>query len=267
MSPRKVELLPATKLGTLEVTRLVMGGNPISGFSHGSRDREMTDYFTTANIKALFRRLEKNGINTVFLRADRHIMRVLREYWNEGGTLQWVAQSAPEWTGLSNIDAAKAFGAKAIYLHGGSIDGCFEQGDFESPRRQLEHVREIGLPVGVASHVPDNIRKVIDMGWEADFFMICLYNIPGYRGKLSTSQDEKFKEGDRAKALALFKQIDKPCAAYKILAAGRCDPRQAFEEVCTHIKPIDLINVGMYPPDSPKIVEENATLARELLPR
>jgi hypothetical protein len=33
------------------------------------------------------------------------------------------------------------------------------------------------------------------------------------------------------------------------------------------IEPIDLINVGMYPPDSPRIVEDNVALATEFLPR
>ena len=33
------------------------------------------------------------GITTFFGRGDNHVIRVLREYWNEGGKLQWVAQT------------------------------------------------------------------------------------------------------------------------------------------------------------------------------
>ena len=261
--------LPATRIGNLTVSRLVMGGNPISAFSHAGakRDRAMLDYFTAANVKALFRRCEAAGINTVFLRADKHVMRVLHEYRNEGGTLQWFAQTAPEAEPLKNIDQARAFGAAAVYLHGGAIDTEFAKGNIDVVKRQFDHARAAGLPVGVASHVPANVRKIVELGWKPDFFMICLYNIPGYQGKLGAGEDEKFVESDRVKALVLCKEIGVPCVAYKIFGAGRVNPRKAFEEVGRYLKPIDLVNVGMYPPDNPRIVEDNAALATELLPR
>ena len=261
--------LPTTRIKDLTVSRLVMGGNPISGFSHAGpkRDSDMLDYFTAANAKALFRRLEQSGVNTVFLRADKHVCRLMHEYWNEGGKLQWVAQSAPEAEPMKNIDQAKGFGASAIYLHGGAIDGEFEKGNDDFVKRQFDHARATGLPVGVASHIPANIRKIVSLGWKPDFYMICLYNIPGYRGHLSAGEDEKFIESDRAKALVLFKEIDVPCVAYKILGAGRVDPRKSFEEIRRYLKPIDLVNVGMYPPDNSRIVEDNVALATELLPR
>jgi hypothetical protein len=261
--------LPTTRIGNVKLTRLVMGGNPIRGFSHGgaTRDAAMIDYFTTANAKALLSRLEKNGIDTVFLRGDRHINRLLREYWNEGGKLQWVAQTQTDGDPIRNVDQPAAAGAKAIYVHGGTIDHNFERGDMDTARRQLDRIHELGLPAGVASHMPSNIRKLLDLGWPIDFFMICLYNIPGYRGKLGAGEDEKFIEGDRAKSLVLFKQIEVPCVAYKIMGAGRVPARRAFEEVGRFLKAIDLVNVGMYPPDNPRIVEENVALATEFLPR
>jgi len=259
--------LPTTKIGNVDVSRLVVGGNPISGFSHGPRDKEMRDYFTTENVKKLLRRCEDAGINTCFFRADKHVMRTLNEYWNDGGTIQWVAQSAPESEVIRNVDAVVAYGAKAMYIHGGLIDSCFESGDFDDAKRQLDHIHEKGIPAGCASHNPQHILQLLEKGWDIDFFMICLYNLEGYRGKLSVSQDEKFIEADRAKALAIFKQIEQPCFAYKILAAGRKDPREAFTETCASLKPIDGINVGMYPPDADDIVGENVALAEELLPR
>ena len=261
--------LPTTRIGKLTISRLVMGGNPVSGNSHAGakRDAAMLDYFTAANTKALFRRCEANGINTVQMRADRHITRLLHEYWNEGGKLQWIAQTAPECEVMQNIAEAKARGASAIYLHGGMLDVAFEKGDYDSQKRQFDRIRETGLPAGVAAHNPDNLRKVRDLGWNPDFYMVCLYNIPGYRGKLSAGEDEKFVESDRAKALPLFRELDAPCIAYKIFAAGRSEPRKAFAEVALALKPIDIVNLGMYPPDNPNIVEDNAALANEFLPR
>jgi hypothetical protein len=86
------------KLGDVEVTRFILGGNPFSGFSHQSpqRDREMVRYYTVDRIKETLRKAEAAGINTVIGRSDNHIKRLLWEYWDEGGQIQWIAQTASE---------------------------------------------------------------------------------------------------------------------------------------------------------------------------
>jgi len=43
----------------------------------------MVDYHTAENIKSLLSECELNGINTLQARGDRHIIRLLNEYWNE----------------------------------------------------------------------------------------------------------------------------------------------------------------------------------------
>ena len=87
-------MLPATKIAGLTVTRLIIGGNPFSGFSHqgSERDEAMLNYSTTERLKETLRRAEAAGINTVIMRSDLYVHRILREYYNEGGTLQWIAQ-------------------------------------------------------------------------------------------------------------------------------------------------------------------------------
>lgn len=269
MSPESLRP-PTIRIKGLTVSRLVLGGNPITGFSHGGPDRTeaMLDYFTTANVKKLLRRCEECGVNTAFLRADNHIIRLLREYWNEGGTIQWFAQTVPGTDPIVSIDKAKRFGASAVYLHGGTIDGQFERGEHDDVRRQLEHVKELGLPAGCASHVPANVLEIERRGWEPDFCMVCLYNISGYKGRLGVEQDEKFRHEDRAAALEAIGRIERPCFAYKILAAGRRDPREAFREVLSRIKPTDGITVGMFPPDakSGDIVAENVAYLCEFSP-
>ena len=71
--------------GDVEVARFVIGGNPFSGFSHQSRERsqEMVHYYTVARIKEALRKAEEAGINTFFGRTDRHVKRMLLEYWDE----------------------------------------------------------------------------------------------------------------------------------------------------------------------------------------
>ena len=91
----------------------------------------MEDYYTTYRIVMDLRQAERNGINTVLARADRHIMRVLNEYWNAGGTIQWIAQT-PKDTEYANLDEYLQIIARykpiAIYHHGGTTDKLYAEG-------------------------------------------------------------------------------------------------------------------------------------------
>ena len=86
------------RLGTVEVSRIVMGGNPFSGFSHQGpeRDREMIHYYTSERIMDALAKAEAAGIDTFFGRSDRHVTRMLTEYWDRGGKIQWFAQGSPD---------------------------------------------------------------------------------------------------------------------------------------------------------------------------
>jgi hypothetical protein len=111
-------------------SRLIIGGNPFSGFSHqgNERDQEMIDWYTASRIKEAYRQAEELGIMTHIGRADHHIMRVLREYWNEGGKIQWIAQTCPELGTIEQgVQNAIAGEAKACYIHGGVMDFLFAQ--------------------------------------------------------------------------------------------------------------------------------------------
>jgi hypothetical protein len=81
--------LPQVPFGKVLISRLLLGGNPVSGFSHQSRalDEEMMDYFSAANVKKLLAQCERAGITAWQSRADQHILRLLREYRNDGGRL------------------------------------------------------------------------------------------------------------------------------------------------------------------------------------
>ena len=63
--------VPLVPFGAHRVSRLIVGGNPVSANSHVSRDLslEMMDYFTSDRIKAMLRRCEEAGINTWQSRA------------------------------------------------------------------------------------------------------------------------------------------------------------------------------------------------------
>ena len=88
---------PQSKIGSVVISRLICGGNLISGFAH-SRDliyvsRWLKEYFTDEKVFTTLALCEAEGINTAILRLDENTLRILRTYWKErGGKMQWIAQ-------------------------------------------------------------------------------------------------------------------------------------------------------------------------------
>jgi len=252
-------MLPTVKIGKAEISRLIVGGNPISGNSHvnSQLDNEMTDYFSAENILKLFRRCEECGIKTMQLRGDRHISRILREYWQKGGTMNWIAQTASEIAYEGNVKQIAGAGASAIYLHGTKFDEHFKKGEYDEIKRKIGIIRETGLPVGIATHMPHALEYVEEHNWDIDFYMTCVYNISRIDRVSSaitgiTNTDEPFFEEDIPKMYKTIRQVSKPCLAFKILGATRrCATQEtvkaAFIEAYASIKATDAVIVGMYP--------------------
>jgi len=261
--------LPMVKIGSLEVSRLIVGGNPFSAISHQSseRDREMRDWYTTERIKQTLHQCEEAGINTFCGRADNHVMRLLNEYWNEGGTIQWLAQTAPERRSLEdNISQAARAGAKAIYIQGGTVDQAMEKGRLEELRQPLELIHSLGCVAGIAGHNPESHLTAAEIGLPTDLHMVCFYNLTGRRGRIDVADPhEGYHPDDPAKAVECIRKLAKPCLAYKILAAGRRDPLEALTYTYTNIKPTDAAVIGVFPKDNPDQVADNVRMAMEVL--
>jgi len=254
-------MLPTVKLGKLNVTRLIIGGNPFSGGSHFSSklDKEMRNWYTVERIKQTLREAEQAGLNTFLGRADSHIMRMLNEYRNQRGRLQWIAQTAPEMASVvANIDRAVANGASAVFLHGGMTDKMFRAGDFDRLRPWVDHIREKGVPCGMGTHNTDVLRHAVETRLPVDFFMTCFYDI--------CLRGEVYLEEDRQAMTDLIRQIGTPCIAYKIMAASRNQPQEAFEYAYRRIKATDAVCVGVFTKHQAKQVAEDAEFCRRFGP-
>ena len=262
-------MVPTTTIRGVTVSRLAIGGNPFSGISHQNRERdiEMRDYFTTARIKETFAECERNGISVFFGRADNHIMRTLAEYWNEGGTIRWFAQTAPERRSLlDNIRQAAGNGASGIYIHGGTAQDFRNADDWSGMGEAVELIRSLGLPAGSATHEPDFHAARRAAGVDLDFCLQCLYAIGGRRGKIDTHDEgERFYDEDRLPALEAIAANPEPTFAYKILAAGRKRVAEALKDVARYLKPTDGVLIGMCPDHEPRMVAKNAALVAKSL--
>ena len=261
--------LATVKLGELEVSRFILGGNPFSGFSHwdAAGDDEMRHYFTAERIKALYREAEGLGVNTHIGRADHHVMRVLMEYWDEGGEIQWIAQTCPE-LGTPERGALNGinYGAKAVFVHGGQTDHMRIHGRLEELPPVINMIHDAGLPAGVAGHVPE-IFEWAEEHLECDFYMCSHYN-PIFRDKSPehmTMEDEIFNDEDRERMTAAIQKLSKPVIHYKILAGARNDPKDAFRYTASKMRAGDAVCVGIYPKDKPDMIAEDLRLLEKAL--
>ena len=258
--------LPTVDFCGLQTTRLLIGANPFAGFSHqtAERDSEMRAYYTPERIRETWARAEASGINTfVTNNQTPHVVETTRKYLAEGGTMHWFGQLNHEpFDGnmFRAIDRAIEIGAKAAYLHGGIVDELCEAGQGQELREWIAHGKSQRLPIGVAGHKPRTHYWVAEMDI-VDFHAVCFFTC----GSVHEGSGDKFRLKDVPAAVECIQRIGKPCIAYKIMAAGRVAPRMALDYAFEHIKPCDVVNVGMYRGDSDDMVEENARIVAHLL--
>jgi hypothetical protein len=260
-----MSMLPTVDFCGLNPTRLIIGANPFGGFSHQNpeRDAEMVAYYTPERIRETWARAEAAGINTMITNNETpHVLEAVIGYLSDGGPLQWIAQISNRSYATMNdaVDRAVSIGCKALYFHGGIVDGLYAEGDDATLRAWVAHARSHGIPVGVAGHAPET-HYWADRLDLVDFHVVCLFNC----GSLHAGKGHKFRLADLAPAAECTRRLAKPCIAYKIMAAGRIDPVMAFEYAFENIKPTDVVNVGMYRGDKDGIVEEDVEIVRGLL--
>lgn len=270
--------IPTVALGSARVSRLIVGCNQIAGNSHRTRERdqEMVDYFTTANVKALLTSCERHGINTWQAVADMYFTRILHEYWNEGGTIQWIAQTDSRQGDLiANIRTVARSHPIAIYHHGTRTGNLWRTGRIDELKPLIEEIKSHGIAAGVGVHSPEILEHIEESGWDVDFYMTCLYNVykndTGWRESYIVSgvrKPEVYDDPDRDVMCRAIRATSKTCLAFKVLAAGRRadtpeSVREAFEFTFQNIKPQDAVVVGMFPKHSDEVAI-NADLVAQL---
>ncbi len=272
-----MSMLPTVDFCGRETTRLICGGNPLSGFSHvsGDLDREMVEYFDMPNIQALLEECWRGGINTFQSRGDRHQMRAYLEHRQRGGRMHWIAQTASEFASITmNVREITRYEPIAIYNHGTHTDNSWYTGGIDGVHDIVKAIHDQGLPAGVGTHIPEVIEYIEDKGWGTDFYMCCFYNLArGYKSAPAVDQDayakDRFGADDPARMTAVMRRVDKPCIGFKIMAASRnCSTpesvREAFLLAFNSIKPADIVDVGMFQKYKNQVAE-NAAFVREIL--
>jgi len=256
------DALPTVRIGTLEVSRLILGSNPFWGYSHKSPqlDEEMKRHHTDERIIQILDEAADCGLTTVTSPPDERWVKLWARYLENGGRLKtWISQchgnpgQMPE-----EIDRSIKAGAQAIFIQGARVEEQFGQGNFSVLQSWIERIKEAGLPAGAAAHWPEIHPELERRKFPTDFYYQCLYN---------ASKSNDYGAAEREKAIATIGRLEKPVIAYKILAAGRLTASEGFEYALGHIRRKDGVCVGIYAQKAIDQIRQNATYTEMLTAR
>lgn len=251
--------LPTVRLGTLEVSRLILGSNPFWGYSHKSAalDEEMRRHHTDARIVQILDEAASCGLTAVASPPDERWTKLWTRYRAEGGRLKiWISQchGAPEQM-TQEIDRSVRAGAGAVFIQGLRVEEQFGKGRFDTLRGWIERIKDAGLPAGAAAHWPEIHPELERRGFPTDFYYQCFYN---------ASKSDDYSAAEREKAVATVASLAKPVIAYKILGAGRLAAADGFEYAFNHIRRKDGVCVGIYAQNAVDQIRQNATFTEML---
>ncbi len=265
--------LPMGRIGDLKVSRLIIGGNQFSGWSH-SRDlgylRELFKaYHTPERIMDTLELCEECGINTILSGGPGNIAR----YWKErGGTIQWIAQVHPRSDDIkTNIKHAVDAGAAAAYVQGGVGDSFVKAGRVDLLGEAVDYIRSQRLPAGIGAHSIEVPIAVENAQIQPDFYMKTLHHGDYWSATPKAKRvDFNVDSGslldhdniwsiDPERTIEFMRGVKRPWIAFKVLAAGAIHPSQglryAFENGA------DFACVGMFDFQ----IRENAMIAKRIL--
>lgn len=271
--------MPCGRLGKAKLSRLMIGGNLLSGYMH-CRDlkyvnRLFREYATREKILEALRLAEAGGINTVFETGGEYV----QEYNDRmNGHMQFIPNIKPaespeviEETVKRNID----IGSVAHYMWGVQTDVLVRDGKVDQLKRAVEIAKKYDLPVGVGSHSLAAPKACEELGIPCDFYVKTFHSVD-YPSALPPEQQTDFMWSpgsnnphwydnqwciDPEGIIEFFQNVKKPWFAFKVLAAGAIRPREgltyAFEGGA------DFVPIGMFDFQ----VEENCDLAKRIIRR
>lgn len=267
--------LPRGGLGKLKISRLIAGGNLLSGWCH-QRDllfvRQLAEaYLTEKKQFDSLELMEQAGINTVMI--DMMQLPIVHKYKRErGGKTQTIVSVRQDWgtwerPNLQELRTAIAHavdqGADMLFLHGGYCDRLVQSGKSERIEflaQAMQCIHEQGLPAGLGSHALEVPIACQKHRIAVDYYVKSFHHD---RYWSATPRDRRKRfcvDGPRSldhnefcdnifcidpeDTAAFFAEQKQPWIAYKVLAAGAIDPKSGFAYAFEN--GADFISVGMF---------------------
>jgi len=268
--------VPKIRFFKTEISRLVLGVNPFYGFAHFNNNfaSAMKDWYTQDRVCEVMHRCNRYGINAFnYVNLDR-APRDLARFQSEGGQMHLIVQVTARDDAAALVNTLKPL---ALHRQGEVVDKAYQSGQMDTVKEWCKRVRGLGVLVGVGTHKPEVIARIEEEGWDVDFYAGCVYNRTRtpeewkqmLHGEMLEMAGEIYLKSDPPRMYRVMRQTQKPCFAFKILAAGRIAENgieQAFRTAFESIKPGDGVFVGMFPRVRDE-VRENAAIVQRILAR
>jgi len=267
-----VEGMPMGKIGNLNISRLISGGNLISGWSH-ARDliyvhQLMRHYNTDEKVMETLELLEEQGVNTIIADPSERPYRIFPKYWKErGGKIQWIAEGHPTVKDLkTDIKTSLDYGASAIYIQGVIGDKWLRSGHLDLLGECVDFIKSNGVPGGIGAHLLEVIVKSEEQKYNSDFYVKTLHHVdywsarrPDQNLDIIENPADNYWSMTPEKTIKFMRNVEKPWIAFKVLAAGAIHPRSGFRYAFEG--GADFLCVGMFDFQ----VREDAIIARNML--
>jgi hypothetical protein len=252
--------LPKGKIGKLEVSRLILGGNLLTHYTH-SRDLKYVyslaaHYNTDEKIFETLAQAEAHGINTVSMHHPEHPISLLRRYRKErGGKIQWIlCVTAPVEPDMikyrQQVEDLLKDGCEAIYLWGVHADSLVAQGKMDLVAKAVELPKQLGVPSGVGAHSLDVVKACESHGVNPDFYIKTFHHHSYPTGPKPDQIKQPYNEfpgywcSHPEETAQVMKAVQKPWIAFKTMAAGAIPPDNAFRYSFMH--GADFVLAGMF---------------------
>jgi len=265
--------MPMGTIGKVKISRLICGGNLISGYAH-SRDLIyvsplLTHYFTDEKILETWSLCEKHGVNTMILfPEDKRAAGLYDKYRAQGGHIQYLAQISPSKDDLkTSVKRASDAGAAGAFLLGNIADTWTRDGDVKLIGELVANIKEQGMIAGVAGHELRTVVAIEKAEFEPDFYMKTLHDT-NYWSKRRPEQVKEVIDNysidnywcmDPKETIAFMSELRRPWIAYKVLAAGAIHPRAGLQHAFSN--GADFAAVGMFDFQ----IAENVAIASEVV--
>jgi hypothetical protein len=274
LKPASEIQVPKMKFFHAKISRMVLGVNPFYGYAHYNNNfsNSMREWYTADRVCAVMHQCTRFGINAFnYVPLDRGPQDWAR-FQSEGGQMHLIIQAT---AGADAEMLVKTLKPLALQRQGEVVDTAWQRGEMESVKEWCKKVRDLGVLVGVGTHIPEVIAKIEEDNWDVDFYSGCVYNRrrtaeewkQALNGEIMEMASDIYMQSDPARMYKVIRQTKKPCFAFKILAAGRISDRgieQAFRTAFESIKPTDGLYVGMFPKFKDE-VRENAEIVHRIL--
>jgi hypothetical protein len=168
-------VLPKGKLGKYEISRLIVGCNPMGGWSH-SRDLRYVgalskNYHTPAKMKEIWALAEQAGIN--FANLELFQYKIFNEYKKETGSkmlnVRQCSIGQPN-DRLATVKEAVDLGADFIYIQGANAENLYKSGALDVLGQALEYVHSQKMLFGIGAHSIMTVIESRKLGIKPDFY-------------------------------------------------------------------------------------------------